>query len=433
MEARIGSLMAHPLYAKQQDPAMIKHVQEEWKRALPGDVQHDETGKMIQPKSVIRPQDVRPFDPDGELQAQTTSSNEEYSGEDRFSYTVSDGEEKTALALSYKNQQKEQIASDLVSQMENGQFKIPENPNSEWVKFGVKGPAMKRDTLDLMNRTLQAKSSDFANLRAEINQRVDQGSLSKKQGGALMNVLGEKEEYGNFLDPKGAAENNREFAERLLVDMDEGAARKFNNAIEIGENLSPFGLAKGKVRGEQISAEIQSKLKPKKIMVYMSGTGRVKHSEPSAGGIDMKALGIGRNVKGRLPAWDEPNAKWANKDNSLEGMDLPNPHYDRPSHLEGDTQPLRAARGVWNKKQTEFQFREAHRMLEPGGILTVVGNASNPFVNKLSRKELQAMGFEVLEFKSKKIPSRFDLYDMYQSDGKTRIENPYVHILRKVK
>ena len=67
VDERLRSMMAHPNYAKKKDPAVVKHIQDEFKRAYPGKLQYDETGKMIQPKSVIQANEVHAYDPNGEL------------------------------------------------------------------------------------------------------------------------------------------------------------------------------------------------------------------------------------------------------------------------------------------------------------------------------------------------------------------------------
>lgn len=67
MEKRIRSIMEHPEYVKKKNPAVVKHVQDEFERAYPGEVQYDETGRMVQPKPVIKPDEVRAYDPNGEL------------------------------------------------------------------------------------------------------------------------------------------------------------------------------------------------------------------------------------------------------------------------------------------------------------------------------------------------------------------------------
>ncbi|WP_135074915.1 hypothetical protein [Terasakiella sp. SH-1] len=56
----LQGLMKNPLYQK-KDQAYVKHVQDEFKRAYPGNVQYDETGKMVEVESAIGPHEVRAF------------------------------------------------------------------------------------------------------------------------------------------------------------------------------------------------------------------------------------------------------------------------------------------------------------------------------------------------------------------------------------
>ncbi|WP_417798987.1 hypothetical protein [Terasakiella pusilla] len=71
VQARLQSIMGHPDYAKKKDPALVKHIQGEFKRAFPGEVQYDETGKMIQQEAVITADQVSAYDPKDELRAQS--------------------------------------------------------------------------------------------------------------------------------------------------------------------------------------------------------------------------------------------------------------------------------------------------------------------------------------------------------------------------
>lgn len=71
----LQGLMKNPLYQK-KDQAYVKHVQDEFKRAYPGNVQYDETGKMIQAKPAIGPDQVRAF---GQPQQESTGQPTHYS------------------------------------------------------------------------------------------------------------------------------------------------------------------------------------------------------------------------------------------------------------------------------------------------------------------------------------------------------------------
>ncbi|NVJ92977.1 MAG: peptidoglycan DD-metalloendopeptidase family protein [Methylocystaceae bacterium] len=75
VDQRIRSMMTDKRYGDQHDTRLRDHVQKQFENAYPGKVEYDETGKMVQPTAVIRPQDVQPFDPDGELQNVSTETS----------------------------------------------------------------------------------------------------------------------------------------------------------------------------------------------------------------------------------------------------------------------------------------------------------------------------------------------------------------------
>lgn len=70
---RIQSMMFDPRYQDKFDTRLRDHVQKQFQKAYPGTVEYDETGKMVQPRPTIMPDDVEPFDPDGELTTFTIS------------------------------------------------------------------------------------------------------------------------------------------------------------------------------------------------------------------------------------------------------------------------------------------------------------------------------------------------------------------------
>ncbi|WP_169738023.1 transglycosylase SLT domain-containing protein [Terasakiella pusilla] len=74
VDQRIRSMMTDKRYGDKTDTRLRDHVQKQFQNAYPGKVEYDETGKMVQPTAVIRPQDVQPFDPDGELQNVSTET-----------------------------------------------------------------------------------------------------------------------------------------------------------------------------------------------------------------------------------------------------------------------------------------------------------------------------------------------------------------------
>ncbi len=67
VQQRIQSMMTDKRYGERNDDRLRNHIQQQFQNAFPGTVQYDETGKMQQPVPVIKPDEVEPFDPDGEL------------------------------------------------------------------------------------------------------------------------------------------------------------------------------------------------------------------------------------------------------------------------------------------------------------------------------------------------------------------------------
>ncbi len=67
VDQRIQSMMKDQRYQDKVDTRLRDHVQKQFQKAYQGNVQYDETGKMKQPRAVIAPDEVEPFDPDGEL------------------------------------------------------------------------------------------------------------------------------------------------------------------------------------------------------------------------------------------------------------------------------------------------------------------------------------------------------------------------------
>lgn len=107
----IMSMMQDPRYGDKHDTGLRDHVVKQFEQAFPGQVQYDETGKMTQPTAVITPDQVEAYDPDGELSSimqanddgSYTFKPESIEPDDaEFTYTVSDGAEKTPQNNSYQ-------------------------------------------------------------------------------------------------------------------------------------------------------------------------------------------------------------------------------------------------------------------------------------------------------------------------------------------
>jgi len=71
VQQRLVSMMQDKRYQDKQDTRLKDHVASQFKKAFPGQVSYDKTGKMNQPQAAIVPEDVEPFDPDGELRSRS--------------------------------------------------------------------------------------------------------------------------------------------------------------------------------------------------------------------------------------------------------------------------------------------------------------------------------------------------------------------------
>jgi len=107
----IMSMMQDPRYGDKHDIRLRDHVMKQFERAFPGQVQYDETGKMIQPTAVITPDQVEAYDPDGELSSIMQANDDgsytftpDFAEVDNveFTYAVSDGKEKIPQKDSYQ-------------------------------------------------------------------------------------------------------------------------------------------------------------------------------------------------------------------------------------------------------------------------------------------------------------------------------------------
>jgi len=67
VQQRITSMMQDKRYQDKQDTRLKDHIAQQFKKAFPGQVSYDPIGKMEQPQAAILPEEVEPFDPDGEL------------------------------------------------------------------------------------------------------------------------------------------------------------------------------------------------------------------------------------------------------------------------------------------------------------------------------------------------------------------------------
>jgi hypothetical protein len=113
VDQRIRSMMSDRRYGDQHDTRPRDHVVKQFERAYPGKVEYDETGKMVQPTAAITPDQVEAYDPNGELSSimqanddgsYTFTPESDGPGDAEFTYTVSDGAEKTPQASAYSQE-----------------------------------------------------------------------------------------------------------------------------------------------------------------------------------------------------------------------------------------------------------------------------------------------------------------------------------------
>lgn len=141
VEERLRSLMSDKRYNDRHDPSLRDHVQRQFQKAFPGQVNYDETGKMAQPTAAIHPDQVEAFDPEGELQTLAPLDKTESDTftpvstgveKESFAYTVSDGTAERPTHYSSQNEEliREKryngLEEDAFADMQNILLKDPE-------------------------------------------------------------------------------------------------------------------------------------------------------------------------------------------------------------------------------------------------------------------------------------------------------------------
>lgn len=90
VQQRIQSMMTDKRYGDRHDDRLRSH---QFQKAFPGTAEYDETGKMVQPVPVIKPDEVEPFDPDNELRQKPSITNHHDSDETTVTYTMTDNDD----------------------------------------------------------------------------------------------------------------------------------------------------------------------------------------------------------------------------------------------------------------------------------------------------------------------------------------------------
>ncbi|GGF71006.1 hypothetical protein GCM10011332_26220 [Terasakiella brassicae] len=167
---RIQSMMSDPRYQDKFDTRLRDHVQKQFQKAYPGTVEYDETGKMVQPVAVISPEDVDPYDPDGELQFQTITNNinNQQSAENSVEFIddVTEPDEKISQNDSYDEQREQKEGSEDM-QMASSGTDIEDavaDANSKWpnAKIRITGRARTvNKQATLMAKRRMASREDF--------------------------------------------------------------------------------------------------------------------------------------------------------------------------------------------------------------------------------------------------------------------------------
>jgi len=205
---RLRSLMQDSRYRDKNDPSLRRHVTQQFEKAYKGPVSHDATGRMIQPSPVTRPDEVEPFDPNGELRRPSL-------GEQKRAFQVvesgqiqTDGQTSPVKASSQANEQETiepkrqsstpypDIDSDFLFQQEGfvKELYVPTDDNQE--EFGESGATIGAG-VDLG----QMNERDLQNL-------VDTYGVSQDTADKLRLYLGYKGEAAQERITALAQENN---------------------------------------------------------------------------------------------------------------------------------------------------------------------------------------------------------------------------------
>lgn len=172
----IMSLMQNPRYNDKNDTRLREHVVKQFERAFPGEVQYDETGKMVQPTAVIAPDQIEAFDPDGELQPMTASAETTVTKPAVTAMMVEDtGNEKTSQNDSYdKSEQKFTAETNEEYFAEDGYKELDFDPkgNGQY-DFAIRNPLDGYEANSLHNEAVEKVKELYKGQRTARNDEAD--------------------------------------------------------------------------------------------------------------------------------------------------------------------------------------------------------------------------------------------------------------------
>ena len=230
VDQRIRSMMSDKRYGDKNDTRLRDHVQKQFQRAYPGTVEYDETGKMVQPKAVIQPNDVEPFDPDGELTKQFTQQENDDGQTWRNSAMYEEG------TLSEDKNQSENIrqghtasASEVPQEeLDPNQEVTLDSANEDNELMEVRDPASGKVYRVDMNGNYYDEKAVPVSLSDDVQQRLDQ-------------------QFANDMQDDGFEENSQDHSYKAKEEGQE--TKEFNPdafADTLRENSYPIGKGKNR-------------------------------------------------------------------------------------------------------------------------------------------------------------------------------------------
>ena len=132
------------------------------------------------------------------------------------------------------------IASGIFSFSEFGD---PNDPD-QVLHFGDKGPVVRRQVLEFLERTLRVKPEELEALRVELIEATDDGILTRRQGDTLGEVLADIKEYGSYFFDDASDRENQEAAVRLLEGLNERNKIREDRLVKTFEILNWRGTGR---------------------------------------------------------------------------------------------------------------------------------------------------------------------------------------------
>ena len=234
----LQGLLDNKLYQK-KDPAYLQHVGQEFKRAYKGDVQYDETGKMIQPVPEIGPDEVRPYvlkseEPSSEEHLPERVWDPEQEQRDRQAYARKNPKKKVeAKQYSYEEMQ-ELLEHDI-----DAFNKLPQEDRSNYHAYQMTKHVNRRPDRTASDNAQVERNAILAGREAGAGSYVGEAitqpflEFDAKAGLGLDLLMGEKPDYKAF-DQKMKSIKDR-------IPAGYQSARGIGQAQEIGSGAIKLG------------------------------------------------------------------------------------------------------------------------------------------------------------------------------------------------